>query len=79
MCLRMGGVYGSSKRQRSIHAHSPERHPQRSFTATDVVAMFEDIIAETGIIPTYVRSDSGPEFTGRSADHLVRDRVCPYP
>ena len=37
--------------------------PRRSFTVTDVVAVLEDIIAETGITPTYVRSDSGPEFT----------------
>ncbi|MGP5195542.1 IS3 family transposase [Arthrobacter rhombi] len=37
--------------------------PRRSFTATDVVAALEDIIAETGITPAYVRSDNGPEFT----------------
>lgn len=37
--------------------------PRRSFTATDVVAVLEDIIAETGVTPTYVRSDNGPEFT----------------
>ncbi|MGO2647264.1 MAG: IS3 family transposase [Brevibacterium aurantiacum] len=37
--------------------------PRRSFTATDVVAALENIIAETGVVPTYVRSDNGPEFT----------------
>ncbi|MBG6226803.1 transposase InsO family protein [Arthrobacter sp. CAN_A2] len=37
--------------------------PRRSFTATDVVAVLENIIAETGVVPTYVRSDNGPEFT----------------
>ncbi|MGP5073886.1 integrase core domain-containing protein, partial [Arthrobacter rhombi] len=37
--------------------------PRRSFTATDVVAALEDIIAETGVTPAYVRSDNGPEFT----------------
>ena len=37
--------------------------PRRSFTATDVIAVLEDIIAETGIVPTHVRSDNGPEFT----------------
>ncbi|WP_156808958.1 IS3 family transposase [Arthrobacter sp. TB 23] len=37
--------------------------PRRSFTATDVVAVLEDIIAETGVVPTHVRSDNGPEFT----------------
>ncbi|GAA1133516.1 hypothetical protein GCM10009582_33870 [Arthrobacter flavus] len=36
--------------------------PRRSFTATDVVAVLEDIIAETGVVPTHVRSDNGPEF-----------------
>ncbi len=36
---------------------------RRSFTAVDVVAVLEDIIAETGMVPTYVRSDNGPEFT----------------
>jgi putative transposase len=34
--------------------------PRRSFTATDVVAVLEGIIAETGIVPTYVRCDNGP-------------------
>ncbi len=28
-----------------------------------MVAVLEDVIAETGITPTYVRSDNGPEFT----------------
>lgn len=42
--------------------------PRRSFTSDDVVAVLEDIIAETGITPTYVRSDNGPEFT---ADALI--------
>ncbi len=37
--------------------------PRRSFTSADVVAVLEDIIAETGITPTHVRSDNGPEFT----------------
>lgn len=37
--------------------------PRRSFTAVDVVAVLENIIAETGVLPTYVRSDNGPEFT----------------
>jgi putative transposase len=37
--------------------------PRRSFKASDVVAMLEDIIAETGTAPTYVRCDNGPEFT----------------
>ena len=37
--------------------------PRRSFKAADVVAVLEDIIAETGIQPTFVRCDSGPEFT----------------
>ncbi|TDS85873.1 transposase InsO family protein [Nesterenkonia aurantiaca] len=37
--------------------------PRRSFTAADVIAVLEDIIAETGSTPTYVRSDNGPEFT----------------
>ena len=32
--------------------------PRRSFTATDVIAGLENIIAETGIVPTYVRSDN---------------------
>lgn len=42
--------------------------PRRSFKAADVVAVLEDIIAETGIQPTFVRCDNGPEFT---ADALV--------
>jgi transposase InsO family protein len=37
--------------------------PRRSFTATDVIAVLEGIIAETGIEPAYVRCDNGPEFT----------------
>lgn len=37
--------------------------PRRSFTAPDVVAVLENIIAQTGIQPTYVRCDNGPEFT----------------
>jgi transposase InsO family protein len=37
--------------------------PRRSFKAADVVAVLEDIIAETGTAPTYVRCDNGPEFT----------------
>ena len=37
--------------------------PRRSFKATDVVAVLENIIAEIGIEPTYVRCDNGPEFT----------------
>lgn len=37
--------------------------PRQSFTATDVVAVLENIIAETGAAPTYVRCDNGPEFT----------------
>lgn len=37
--------------------------PCRSFKATDVVAVLENIIAETGTAPTYVRCESGPEFT----------------
>lgn len=36
---------------------------RRSFTASDVVAALENIIAETGTAPTYVRCDNGPEFT----------------
>lgn len=36
---------------------------RRSFTAADVVAVLEDIIADTGTMPTYVRSENGPEFT----------------
>lgn len=36
---------------------------RRSFTAADVIAVLEDIIAETGLAPAYVRSDNGPEFT----------------
>ncbi len=28
-----------------------------------MVAALENIIAETGVVPTYVRSDNGPEFT----------------
>ncbi|WP_346769081.1 IS3 family transposase, partial [Crystallibacter degradans] len=37
--------------------------PRRSFKASDVVAVLENIIAETGIEPAYVRCDNGPEFT----------------
>ena len=37
--------------------------PRRSFKATDVIAVLEGIIAETGIEPVYVRCDNGPEFT----------------
>jgi transposase InsO family protein len=37
--------------------------PRRSFKASDVVAVLEDIIAETGTAPAYVRCDNGPEFT----------------
>ena len=33
---------------------------RRSFTASDVVAALENIIAETGTAPTYVRCDNGP-------------------
>lgn len=36
---------------------------RRSFKAADVVAVLEDIIAEIGIQPTFVRCDNGPEFT----------------
>ncbi len=37
--------------------------PRRSFKAADVVAVLENIIAETGTAPAYVRCDNGPEFT----------------
>ncbi|MGY2744927.1 transposase InsO family protein [Arthrobacter sp. UYCu723] len=37
--------------------------PRRSFKASDVVAVMENIIAETGAAPAYVRCDNGPEFT----------------
>jgi putative transposase len=37
--------------------------PRRSFKASDVVAVMENIIAETGTAPAYVRCDNGPEFT----------------
>jgi transposase InsO family protein len=37
--------------------------PRRSFKASDVVAVLEDIIAETGTAPAYIRCDNGPEFT----------------
>lgn len=37
--------------------------PRRSFKATDVIAVLEGIIAETGVEPTYLRCDNGPEFT----------------
>jgi len=37
--------------------------PCRSFKATDVVAILQGIIAETGIQPTIVRCDDGPAFT----------------
>lgn len=37
--------------------------PRRSFTASDVVAVLENIIAETGTAPAYVWCDNGPEFT----------------
>jgi hypothetical protein len=37
--------------------------PRRSFKAADVVAVLENIIAETGTAPTYVRCDNDPEFT----------------
>jgi putative transposase len=39
---------------------------RRSFTAADVVAVLEDVIAATGMVPEYVRSDNGPEFTART-------------
>jgi transposase InsO family protein len=37
--------------------------PRRSFKAADVVAVLENIIAQTGTAPAYVRCDNGPEFT----------------
>ncbi|MDP9694424.1 UNVERIFIED_ORG: hypothetical protein J2X79_001983 [Arthrobacter globiformis] len=37
--------------------------PRRSFKAEDVIAVLENIIAETGTAPTYLRCDNGPEFT----------------
>lgn len=37
--------------------------PRRSFKATDVISVLEGIMADTGIEPTYVRCDNGPEFT----------------
>jgi transposase InsO family protein len=37
--------------------------PRQSFKASDVVAVLENIIAETGTAPAYVRCDNGPEFT----------------
>ncbi len=40
--------------------------PRRSFTATDVIAVLEDIIAQTGITPGFVRCDDGPEFTAKA-------------
>ena len=40
--------------------------PRRSFTAPDVVAVLEDIIAETRIQPTFIRCDNGPEFTAQA-------------
>lgn len=40
--------------------------PRRSFTAPDVVAVLEDIIAQTGLQPTFIRCDNGPEFTAEA-------------
>lgn len=37
--------------------------PRRSFTAADVVAVLENIIAATSTAPAYVRCDNGPAFT----------------
>ena len=39
--------------------------PRRSFKAVAVVAALENIIAETGTVPDYVRCDNGPEFTAK--------------
>lgn len=36
---------------------------RRPFTANDVVAALENIIAETATTPTYLRCGNGPEFT----------------
>ncbi len=49
--------------------------PRRSFSAVDVVAVLEDIIAETGGLPTYVRSDIGPEYTVAALIDTVRSRI----
>ena len=40
--------------------------PRRSFTAPDVVAVLDNIVAETGQYPTFVRCDNGPEFTAEA-------------
>ena len=40
--------------------------PRRSFKAADVVAVLENIIAETGTAPAYVRCDNGPEFAAEA-------------
>ena len=47
---------------------------RRSFTASDVVAALENIIAETGTAPTYVRCDNGPRIHRRRTDQLVQHR-----
>ena len=40
--------------------------PVRSFTAPDVVAVLENIIAQIGIEPAFIRCDNGPEFTAQA-------------
>jgi putative transposase len=50
-------------RHRRIHARTALAIiPRRSFKASDVVAVLENIIAETGTAPAYIRCDNGPQF-----------------
>ena len=48
--------------------------PCRPFKASDVVAVLEDVIDETGTAPTYVMCDNGPEFTAARATRVVQYR-----
>lgn len=40
--------------------------PARSFSAPDVVAFLDNIIADTGHYPTFIRCDNDPEFTAKA-------------
>ena len=60
----MGSTFKMPHRRRPSSSQLRSVVPtSRSFKATDVVAVLENIIAETGIVPAYVRCDSDPELT----------------
>lgn len=60
---------------RSIHQHRVGHDPRWSLRATDLIAVMEGIIAETGVDPAYVRCDDGPEFTGGSSTRVHPGRT----